>query len=231
MRLIIFLICLATTFNSFAQAPRLLVKVSPLAAIDAVSFPTITGGVEVHLAPRISMYNEVGIRYRKAWGESADTNFVSPGCYKLKSEFRYYFKEGDRIRYRRFHGHYMGMNWFYTHHKYNSDIEYNSPDNYSSSSLKDSYGVTKSVWGLNLLWGWQDDLGKRFMFEVYEGIGVRFRNFTTMNKQFVYGRDEMVESDDVNSLFRNKGARLEGKGGRSATFNYSTGIRFVYKIF
>ena len=231
MRLIFFLFCLATTFHSFAQAPRLLVKVSPLAAIDAVGFPAISGGVELHLAPRLSLYNEIGIRYRKAWSERADTNFVAASGYKLKTEFRYYFKEGDHIRYNRFHGHYMGMNWFYINHKYNSVIEYNPKDYYSSSSLRDNYGVTKSVWGFNLLWGWQDDIGKRFMFEVYEGIGARFRNITTVNKQFVYDHDEIAEAYDVNSLFRERSARLEGKGKRSAAFNYTTGIRFVYKIY
>lgn len=244
MRPLIFVFCLVTAFCGYAQVPekfrknrksqnlpnaRLLVKLAPLAAIDAMSFPTITGGVEVHLAPQFSLYNEVGIRYRKGWPEVSDTQFVSPGGFKLKSEFRYYFKEGNI--HTRFHGHYIAMNGFFTNQKYNSTVEYNSKDYYSSSALKDDIGVTKSVWGLNALWGWQDDLGKRFMFEVYEGIGIRIRNYKTVNQQFNYDRDEVIEPDDVAGLWRAQYARRAGKGGSSATFNYTTGIRFIYKIY
>jgi hypothetical protein len=243
MRPLILVFCFATAFHGYAQVPekfrknrkshrfpdaRFLVKLAPLAAIDVVSFPTITGGVEVHLAPQFSMYNEVGIRYRKGWYEKPDTNFVSPSGFKVKSEFRYYFQEGN-ISYKKFHGHYVAMNAFYTNHKYNTVIDYNAGD-YSGYDLKDGIGVTKTVWGLNALWGWQDDIGKYFMFEVYEGLGIRFRNYKTTNQQFKYDRDTFVEPDDVNTVFRASNVERAAKGGSSATFNYTTGIRFVYKI-
>jgi hypothetical protein len=68
------------------------------------------------------------------------------------------------------------------------------------------------------------------MFEVYEGIGVRFRNYKTTNQQFKYDRDAFVDPDDVNTVFRASNVERAAKGGSSATFNYTTGIRFVYKI-
>jgi hypothetical protein len=243
MRALLLVFCFATAFHGYAQVPekfrknrkshsfpdaRFLVKLAPLAAIDVVSFPTITAGVEVHLAPHFSMYNEVGIRYRKGWYEKPDTNFVSPGGFKLKSEFRYYFQEGN-LSYKKFHGHYIAMNGFYTNHKYNTVIDYNAGD-YSAYDLKDGIGVTKTVWGLNALWGWQDNIGKHFMFEVYEGIGVRFRNYKTTNQQFKYDHDVFVDPEDVNAVFRGSNVERAAKGGSSATFNYTTGIRFVYKI-
>ncbi|AEV97003.1 hypothetical protein A4D02_18450 [Niastella koreensis] len=243
MRTLLLVCCIATAFHSYAQVPekfrknrkshhhpdaKFLVKLAPLAAIDVVSFPTITAGVEVHLAPQFSMYNEIGIRYRKGWYEKPDTSFVSPVGIKLKSEFRYYFQEGH-TSYSKFHGNYIGVNAFYTYHKYNSIIDYNAGD-YSGYDLKDGIGVTKKVWGLNFLWGWQDDIGKHFMFEVYEGIGVRFRNYKTTNQQFKYDSDTFVDPEDVNTVFRAANVERAAKGGTSATFNYTTGIRFAYKI-
>lgn len=73
MRSLLLVFCFATAFHGYAQVPekfrknrkshslpkaRFLVKLAPLAAIDVVSFPTMTVGVEVHLAPQFSMYNE-----------------------------------------------------------------------------------------------------------------------------------------------------------------------------
>ncbi|HUP14429.1 MAG TPA: hypothetical protein VM187_19535, partial [Niastella sp.] len=60
---------------------------------------------------------------------------------------------------------------------------------------------------------------------------IRVRNYKTVNQQFNYDRDEFIEPEDVNELFQGQYARRAAKGGSSATFNYTTGIRFVYKIY
>ncbi len=94
MRVIILFFCLMFAFNGFSQKVRerqVLFKIAPLALIDDFGLPAIQGGLEIPVAKNISWYNEFGIRYRKSIAETADTNFVTPGGYRVKSEVRYYF--------------------------------------------------------------------------------------------------------------------------------------------
>lgn len=228
MRFFILFFSLIISFSGFAQGPYVLFKVAPLALIDDVSFPTVQGGVEVALTPHISWYNEFGVRYRKGNYEKFDTNYVSTSGYKAKTEFRYYF-EGNKKKKDRFCKQYVGINYFYTRHVYNSAFQYYY-QNDSSYRTNDGYGVTKAVWGINLITGWQYNIGKRFMVEVYGGLGVRFRDIETVGQEFVYERDKVVLPRHPYVL---KGIydRQEAKGGKSGTLNITSGVRISCKLY
>lgn len=231
MRLFIFLVCLTITCSGYSQKtrePRVLFKIAPLALIDDVSFPTIQGGVEVALNRRISWYNEFGVRYMNGSEENTDTSFVSPRGFKLKSEVRYYWQGrkdeyGDWLR-----GHYVAINFYYTRCVSNSAISYFYQKD-SSNILKDDFGVTKSIWGTNIIIGRQTELGKRFLFDIYAGLGTRFRNFVTVNKEYDPERDKIKGPIDMN-VYSMKG-NAEANAVHSCTVNLSFGLRFAYRLY
>ena len=231
MRLFIFSVCLIITHSGYSQKqrdPRVLFKIAPLALIDDVSFPTIQGGVEVALNPRISLYNEFGIRYMNGGKENVDTSFVSPRGFKLKSEVRYYW-QGRNDEYGNWlRGHYVAINFYYTRCVSNSGISYYY-QNDSSNIVKDNFGVTKSIWGTNVIIGRQTTLGKRFLFDIYAGLGIRIRNFVTVNKEFDPERDEIKGPIDLNVYSISR--KAEAEAGKSGTVNISFGIRFAYRLY
>jgi hypothetical protein len=246
MRSIAILVCLLIAYSDFAQVPekfrksqkhqqdqnyhgpRVLFKVAPLALIDGVSFPTIQGGVEIALSPRIGWYNEVGFRYRKGSDAYVDTSFLSSTGYKVKSEFRYYFKakyddHGNWLR-----DHYVAINFYYSKSDNNADLTY-FYRNDSTTSLQDCFGVTKTIWGTNLIFGCQRELNKRFLVDVYGGLGTRFRDFVSVGKQYDPELDELKGPRHPNIYnLRNK---AEAKGGKSGTINISFGVRVACRLF
>lgn len=246
MRLIAILFCLFTAFSGSAQVPlkfrksqklndaqnahgpRVLFKIAPLTLLDDYSFPTITGGVEVALGPKLGWYNEYGYRYRSGSDNGADTSFVSKSGYKLKSELRYYFRlkyddYGNWLR-----DHYVAVNIYYSNSVSDASVVYYY-HNDSTTRLIDDFGVTKKIWGINLIYGWQTELNKRFLVEVYGGLGTRFRDIVTVNKQFDPEQDKRIRSRHPNVF--NLKVEAESKGGKSSNINISFGVRLACRLY
>jgi hypothetical protein len=87
----------------------------------------------------------------------------------------------------------------------------------------------KNIWGTNLIFGWQTEINKRFLVDVYGGLGTRFRDIVTVNKQFNPEQDELTRSRHPN-VFNLKN-NAEAKGGRSGTINISFGVRLACRLF
>lgn len=68
------LLSLVLSLHAHSQKANVLIKFSPPALIDIVSFPTIQGGVEFKLSDRLSWYHELGIKYFEPY--KPDTNFI-----------------------------------------------------------------------------------------------------------------------------------------------------------
>lgn len=244
MRLIGNLFCLLITYSGFAQVPlkfrrsskpyktydsRLLFKIAPLALIDEIEFPAIQGGLEVSLSKKMSWYNEFGFRYRTALYESDDTNFVARRGYRIKSEVRYYFKDPDSKIAGRLTGYYLAANLFYMKNVDSKHVAYYYHHD-TSVFISDDFGMTKKVWGGNFIVGNQMYLGKRFLFECYGGLGLRFRDIVTVGREFDHERD--TEYRGHYWRFTDlSGGRPELKDGKSATINISIGVRFAYRLF
>lgn len=228
MRLFAIFIILITASRSFAQEDHVLFKFAPLAMLDGVSFPTVQTGVEVSLSPQTSWYNEFGIRYRKSSDESVDTSFVSTTGFKIKSEFRYYFAGlcGENVE--RLWGWYTGVNFFYTRTTNNTNVDFYYQKD-STKGYEDNFGVRKRVWGTNLILGRQSDLGERFRFDIYGGMGIRFSDFATVNQQFDPKYDSQIKARHPN-IYVSKGAAA-AEGERRTRFNFTFGIRFAYKLY
>jgi hypothetical protein len=214
-------------FANFAQHERPIFKLAPLALVDEFGFPAITGGLEWSFSPKISWYNEVGIRYRTGSYEKVDTSFVSPNGFKVKTELRYYFDEWFGRAPQRFHEYYVGVNFFYNQDRHNQAINYYQ-QNDSTTVREDDFGVLKKVWGANLIAGWQTHLSKRIMFEVYGGFGIRFRNITTVHEEYDYNRDSLIGPHDV-TIGGVKG-NIESIGGRSTGGTFTFGVRIGYQF-
>lgn len=215
--------------NAHAQKDKFILKLSPLALADFVNFPTVQVGLETRLSPRISWYNELGIRCFNYSLNLADTAFLSPRGFKAKTEFRYYFQNRDKKRRPAALSdvYYIAANAFYIRDVHNRGVSYYY-NNDSSRVLKDNFGVKKTVWGLNFIFGYQEAISKKFLFDIYAGPGIRFRSVDNVNKEFVYDRDKMITAKDMNVNAIT--VETEARGGFSVAPNLSFGVRLCYRL-
>ena len=74
----------AFSVSAFSQKQKPEIKFCPLCLVDEFSFPTVQGGIEFYLTEKLSWYNKIGIKYRKGYYETADTNFIGSRGFKIK---------------------------------------------------------------------------------------------------------------------------------------------------
>lgn len=223
------LICLLLTLHVSAQKDKVRLELCLPCLVDFVSFPTIQGGVEYKVSPRVSWYNEIGVEYLQQL-HKPDSAFVGTHGFKLKSEIRYYFKRAGE-RKEPGNRHYIGANIFYINDSYNTSIGY-VPNPGSYNVAYDWYGVRKKVWGMNLLAGierpaGQGKISKRVFFDLYGGLGIRLRTISTINRDVGYG-NAVVLPIDLNVYRVQKDAEL--KGGFSILPNLTLGVRACYRL-
>ena len=196
---------------------------------DIFNFPTVQAGIETRLSEKMSWYNEFGIRCFNYSIDIADTGFLSPRGFKAKTELRYYFPNRDIKRRRSALSdvYYFAVNAFYIRDVHNRGMSYYYNKD-SSQVRKDDFGVKKTVWGLNFIFGYQESISKKFLFDVYCGIGIRFRYVDNVNKEFVYGRDWIYRGRQLYEFTVTE--ETEAKGGFSIAPNISLGIRLCYRL-
>jgi len=201
---------------------KFLIKFCPLALIDAISFPTIQGGIEFKLSKNITWYNEIGIKYLKSYIDNKDSSFIKSGGFKLKTEIRYYFERENNLS---FDGYYFALNAFFIKDHHNSEIGYRAD---SATTRIDAFGVRKNVYGVNLVFGQQSTVAKRFLVDLYCGLGIRYRSIRTNNEEYNKATDEIISPIDLNI----PSMRLEtdANGGNSIVPNLTMGIRICYKF-
>lgn len=207
-----------------SQQQNVLIKLCPVALIDEVSFPTIQAGIEFKISKKLSWYNEFGIKYRKSYYEKSDTNFVTSNGFKAKTEIRYYLKNNNETN---LEGKYFAVNAFLTKDTHNTEIGYFYNGN--TSLLKtDAFGVKKTVFGLNFIYGYQELLTKKISVDIYTGLGIRFRNINTVNKEFNQNRDSFDGPIDINiGAIRQE---IDANAGFNVRPNFTFGFRVCYKL-
>ena len=214
------------TLLSYGQKGRYSIKVCPFTLIDDISFPTVQGGLEYLVSNRFSMYGELGVKYRKGLSENwVDSNYINSGGYKAKIEARYSLNRGKSLaEYGRF---YIGANAFLTHETYNTSIWF-YPQKDSSFSVKDIFGVNKTIYGINAVLGWQIPVTHGFNIDVYGGLGVRFRYVTTVNKEFNYDTDSLSQSFEFG--VRSIKDYVDSRAGSSCVPNFTMGCRLSFRL-
>ncbi|MGN6539353.1 MAG: hypothetical protein ACTHKY_00960 [Ginsengibacter sp.] len=78
------------SMSAFSQKHKPEIKLCPLCLVDEFSYPTVQAGIDFYLTKELSCYNEIGIKYRNGYYETADTSFIGFGGFKIKTELRYY---------------------------------------------------------------------------------------------------------------------------------------------
>ena len=215
------------SLNGFSQDKKVILKFSPLALVDEVSFPTIQAGIELSMTKRISWYNEFGIKYRKGYYEKTDTVHASPNGFKAKTEVRYYLNFSKASLLKSMEGFYLAANAFYTRDFHNTGIKYYYRQD-SSTARIDNFAVKKTVWGINMLTGIQKSIRKKFMIDFYTGLGIRFRTVLATNIEFDYYKDDLIGPYDltVQGILN----QTDTKGGKETLPNLTLGIRLCYKL-
>ncbi|MFT3705050.1 MAG: DUF3575 domain-containing protein [Agriterribacter sp.] len=222
--LIISLLCLKIE----AQQKKAILKFSPLHLADDFNFPTIQAGIEWNLSSRMSWYNEFGIKYRKSYMDGADTSFYKSRGFKIKSEVRYYFQKKRRRKPKGvMEGLYFGANIFGAQDFHNTAISYFKPGN-DTTSFIDNFGVKKNIYALHLVFGIQQKIGRRFYMDCFGGLGMRYRNISTINKEFDYDTDQRINSIDLNIPDIRYGA--DSKAGNTLLPAISLGFRLCYRL-
>lgn len=227
MRCLSVCVALLLVQSSYAQRDKFALSFCPLAAADYVSFPTIQAGFEYKLTPRIAWYNEFGVEYAKG-GYDRDTTIVHPHGIKAKTELRWYFEEHSGRKWKYETKHYLAANVFFTHDLHNTSFTYLQNRDTGRSKV-DVIGVRKSVLGLNIVYGAQEPLSKRWSLDAYLGLGVRFRWITNSHMEYNSKTDYLPKPIDVPNI----GAmRIDGdtRGGYFALPNVSIGVRIVYRL-
>lgn len=187
-------------FSVQAQKHPISISFSPLPLMDHIGMPSIQGGLELSLGKRISWMNEVGIEYRKRLNEKTDTSFLDSKGYKLKSELRYYlYPEKNGV----LNGGYIGANIFFIHDIHNTQLDYYHQKD-SSIIRRDEFGVTKNVYGINILFGFQEKIFKGFAIDSYVGMGVRYREVRTIHQEFDENIDQILQPVDLNVVSMRK---------------------------
>ncbi len=100
---------LVFSIHCIGQNAKTKLEFCPLCLIDEFSFPTIQAGLEFQLTKKLSLYNEIGIKYRKGYYETADTNFIGSKGFKIKTEVRYYISTPEEYSKKT----YVAVNGFY----------------------------------------------------------------------------------------------------------------------
>lgn len=227
MKQLLLCLCIFFSLRTVSQNKNIIVKFSPLALIDEFNLPAIEAGAEFGLSKKLSLYTELGIKYRESTFQKADTSFYASRGYKAKIEMRYYFKNRNNSKINALRGFYVAANMFYTKDYHNTDISYF----YHQDSLTirtDNFGVQKTVIGINLLGGSQLKLRGRFMMDFYAGIGVRFRHITAINKEFDYDSDNLISPIDL--TVQGVLNETDAKGGNSVVPNLTLGLRLCYRL-
>lgn len=220
-------ICLLITFlisvTGFAQQDKLLLKFSPLALADDINFPAVQAGLECRLSNKLSWYNEAGIKYRQGYIEKTDTSFTSSAGFKLKTELRYYLNNIESFS---FDGYYFAANLFFTGDRHNTAIEYHIID--STSTMEDVFAVKRNVLGITFLAGHQKTLSRKWMIDLFAGLGCTYSSISTTNKEFNKNMHGLNGPIDVNIPFMRN--RRDALAGSSFMPVLKAGIRLCYKL-
>lgn len=221
-----FLFALSVTATE-AQKTNLSIAFCPLALVDEFSFPTIQAGIECRLSENIQWYNEFGIRYRKSYYEKAatDSSFITSNGFKFKTELRYYFNKRHSRKQRIY---YAAFNFFLTQNQHNTAVNYYYQADTALLRV-DAFGVTKKVAGFNFIYGYKRKLSRKISMDLYAGVGIRFINTQTINKEYDRKRDDMiVHPVDLNYDAWQK--QNEASKPRRIMPNISMGTRFYLAL-
>jgi hypothetical protein len=160
------------SLKSFAQSGikdnALLITVSPLALADMYDGASLRLGAETKLNQKVGLALEGGtyLTYLKS-------TKINPQGFLIRPSVKYYFSQKSP-------GKFLAVEYMYKDQKYNfiDSIVLNN------NRFEKEYGMKRIVHSVVVKYGKLIDLGKKFVFEWYLGVGVRYmRSHSTLTPE------------------------------------------------
>ncbi len=170
-----FIIIILISVSNHAEGQDTLVfnsiifKVAPLAFVNFYSLPTAQAGFEFRFTPRTAIDFSYGqIIGKGSYGETGHG-------FKSKFEVRRYLRPKHEHRLIKS---YVAIEGYYNQEDYSSRGEFTIEDSVGTIDqifYIEEYRIKKKVGGLNLKYGFTISILKRFVLNVYGGVGVRVK--------------------------------------------------------
>lgn len=157
---------------------RFQIYTSPLQAMDVFSRPMLTIGGEYIAFDKVGLSLEYGYKFMDI--DDYDSLIVDSKGYSYRIEFKYYdinLIKSNRIR------DYISLEYRYIKDNYNSQFEYATDSTYQTL-VTENYAVLKDIYIGNVKFGVILNLGKAVYFDIYTGIGLRYRDVRNLNRTF-----------------------------------------------
>ncbi len=183
-----------------SEKKETIIKTNLSSLIDIFSFPTVQFAAERTVAKDFSVSIEAGCQLFTYKRYDLDTSFVTDNGFKLNAEFRYYdilriFRGGAR-KSAEPEGLYMGANLFYRQQTFNNCLSYIRQG--IEQGNKDCYWGRKKAGGLNFVAGYQQELFRGIVIDVYSGLGVVYRDTRNYNREYDSRTDSIPVPIDMN---------------------------------
>lgn len=165
---------------------------SPLQLIDIASRQMATLGCEYTLSPKIALSAELGYKIVNLRKDIPET--INPKGYSCRLEMKIYGPY--QIRQPKDIQDYLSIECKYIRDDINRDVFYLTG---LDTEIEDYFGVKKNIYIGNLKYGFICPLYRRTYFDVYYGLGIRYRDVKNIDRE--YNEDLGHENTDNHGLF------------------------------
>lgn len=164
-----------------AQGPvEVLIYTSPLRSVPYINSGFATLGIETIIKEKVGISIEAGVKYADATGRRSDTSFVASEGFSARAELKLY---ENGLFDSRFKNDYLSIEYRYVSDNYNERYCFYRLDDFpEGGSFEDGFGVSKQVHMLTAKYGMLITWGKRFYFDPYIGLGLRYRQMTNTDR-------------------------------------------------
>ena len=231
MKKLLIIIIFMFSINSFSQEiieKNWILKVNTTQLIDIFSFPTVQLSAERKLNPYLSVNAEFGYQLYQLYDYKTEKDTISlkPKGLKANLELRFYFNKFlQKRKISKSNELFCGLQLFYRQNQKSWTIEYRRIDN-ENVYYDDSFGVKKSVEGINLTFGDQISISKKIILEPYFLIGYMKKKIENLGLEYNEVK-HIADRNDGIPLF--VGLDIANKNG-NGNINFGFGLRLGYKF-
>ncbi|WP_395044972.1 hypothetical protein [Flavobacterium sp.] len=192
--------------------PKVVLYIAPLSLIDFFDGPSIRYGTDIKLQNKLSFSLEAG-----NYLPSNQSVKINSSGYLIKPEIKF------RILENKYNTQYLGIEYQYKQQSYDfkDSISINDGPNFEKQ-----YSMKRKMNCISLKYSFVEELGEKFTFTYYFGLGIRFlKSSNNLSQEENDGilDDEFHGGTQVESLIR--------PIGTINTVNISIGIKFGYILF
>lgn len=226
-----FLVIILLTFSIHVFSQELkekewILKANTTQLIDIFSFPTVQVSAEKKLNSFLSVNAEFGYQVYEFKTE-IDTTILKPKGFKASVEFRCYFQKVLKHRtVSKRNEFYAGIQLFYRQNQKSNAVVYRRiEDDVNPTYYDDSFGVKKSVRGINVTFGDQIAISEKIILEPYVLLGYMDRNIENYELKYTDEKHTGDRNDGIPLL-----VALDIADKNKNNVNFGFGLRIGYKL-